>query len=218
MAKRRAELGRSRTIKSLSRKQNKRQVSKKILVVCQGGKTEHGYFIALRNDLKRGGISVNVPEDGHGFNAKGLLKHAKSLAKKEARKGDGFDKIFIVFDRDDDQTFAHTIESVATCTPKDVYVACYSIPCFEYWILLHFEESRRPYHFINGSWSSQLCREIRDNHISQYNKSGVLAYNQTKDRIAEAIERSKRCLTDSHRTGESNPSTTVHLIFEYVNE
>ena len=137
--------------------------------------------------------------------------------KREVKRGDGFDKVFLVFDKDADESFQDTLNNIDCNKPKGVVEGCYSIPCFEYWLLLHFEYSRKPFNFKDGSWSKELCDEI-SKHIPNYNKSGTQAYKKTKAYLDRAVRRSKISLADVDKTGEDNPSTTVYKLFEYILE
>lgn len=215
MAKGDRKLGRARSQSSLKRKAPTRKINKKILIVCQGADTEHHYFNEFRNERRLISTSIEIPTDAHGFSAGGLLKFAEKRIKRESKRGDGFDKVFIVFDRDDDQSFTDTVNKTSA---HKVIDSAYSIPCFEYWLLLHFDKFRAPFEFKDGSWSKELCAELEKRIGTNYKKSGKHAYQATKDLIPDAIENSKWSLRDVEATGEDNPSTMVHELVEYLLE
>lgn len=144
MAKGDRKFGRARSKASLQRKTGTRKVNKKVLIVCQGAETEHQYFSQFRDDLKLVSTFVDIPDDAHGFSAGKMLNYAKRRIKKENKRGDSFDKVFLVFDKDEDDSFYVTLNNIERSQPKNLIEGCYSIPCFEYWLLLHFEYSRKP--------------------------------------------------------------------------
>lgn len=91
-----------------------------------------------------------------------------------------------------------------------------SIPCFEFWLLLHFDYTTRPY---AGSGGRSPCDEViadLKTHLPEYAKSQNDIYVITKEPIDGAIDASKAVLVEAERNETDNPSTRVHELVEYL--
>lgn len=118
-----------------SRKPGNRAAKPTLLIVCEG-ETEWKYFRDIKNRYRASWIR---PE---------LSNHATPLeiidrAKKYQRelKGKGLDvETWVVFDaeREVDESPRHYKEAIQKAQAAGLMVAN-SSPCFEYWILLHFD-------------------------------------------------------------------------------
>jgi len=86
-----------------------------------------------------------------------------------------------------------------------------SWPCFEYWILLHYQYSRSPYYPTRGRSSCDAVgSEIRRKHDRTYNKVQDDIYAVLQPRQAKALEHAANASADAEATGEKNPCTDVH--------
>ena len=106
------------------------------------------------------------------------------------------DEIWCVVDHDDRESGVATFQSRARRAgarprPSRVHVAV-SKPCFEYWLLLHFEFTTKPFEGIPG-WSacSQVTRELK-RHLPDYRKNDPALLGRIADRIPTAISNAKR--------------------------
>jgi hypothetical protein len=128
----------------LAREKNRRASYDKVLIVCEGEKTEPNYFNELIEHYEIN--SANVAIDGScGSSPRSVFKRAEQLYKSEERKGAPFDRVYCVFDKDSHETYEETMQKIATKRPKNIYYTAVSIPSFEYWLLLHFNYTTKPY-------------------------------------------------------------------------
>lgn len=98
------------------------------LVVCEG-ETEVDYFSELARSFR---IHVHICK-GEGTDPKNILSTA---IRKSKENGIRYDKIFCVFDRDNElSVFLDVIE---LCNNKK-FIPIVSNPCFELWPFLHFQ-------------------------------------------------------------------------------
>nr|VFK52399.1 MAG: RloB-like protein [Candidatus Kentron sp. TUN]VFK52912.1 MAG: RloB-like protein [Candidatus Kentron sp. TUN] len=81
----------------------------------------------------------------------------RRVTKEEKGAGDPFDRIYCVFDKDTHDTYQNTLDSIAQATPKGVFFAINSVPCFEYWLLLHFLRTTKAYEPLPGS---SACNQV----------------------------------------------------------
>lgn len=134
----------AKTERDLARKQAKRATYDRVLIVCEGSKTEPNYLRELIDCLELN--TANVEVDGEcGSSPISVVTHSKQRYTEEKRKGDAFDRVFCVFDKDTHTSYESALDETSKAKPKNVYQAINSVPCFEYWLLLHFEFTTKPY-------------------------------------------------------------------------
>jgi len=159
----------ARSEKQLARNKEKRSSYERVLIVCEGKKTEPNYFRELVNCLELN--LANVEVDGKcDSSPSSVVKYAKKMYRQENKTGNGFDKVFCVFDKDMHSTYNSALIKIDKIIPKNVFSAANSVPCFEYWLLLHFEFTTKPF-VANGAKSS--CAKVIDNlkkHLPAYAK------------------------------------------------
>lgn len=174
----------------------------KVLIVCEGAKTEPNYFNGLKKHLRL--KSANVEIVGEGANPATIVKRAKKLDRQEKGKGDPFDKIFCVFDKD---THADYQQALSDCLDKK-YIAVTSVPAFEYWLLLHFRYTTSPYQD-----TAELVRDLRRS-LPYYEKNDVAIFGKLQEKLETGKKNAARSLEAARQADTDNPSTTVHILVE----
>ena len=148
----------------LRRKGPKREPYDRVLIVCEGSKTEPSYFRSLVDRYRLS--TANVEITGSGSDPRALVNKAKSLRDKEKQRGDQYDAVYCVFDRDQHAHFNTASNEALSAKLK----LARSWPCFEFWLLLHFVYSRRPYGPSGNRTAAENCvRELRQ-HLPNYTK------------------------------------------------
>lgn len=105
----------------------------RFLVVCEGERTEPGYFKELVKDKYSEVRSEEIVGEGRSTCA--LVKRAEELRESlERQRQLTFDRVWVVFDKDD---FSDFNEAIALAERKG-YGAAWSNEAFELWYLLHF--------------------------------------------------------------------------------
>lgn len=105
----------------------------RFLVVCEGERTEPNYFRELVKDRYSEVRSEEIIGEGRSTCA--LVKRAADIKDKlEHRRQLPFDRVWVVFDKDDFNDFNEAIE-LAT---KKGFHAAWTNEAFELWYLLHF--------------------------------------------------------------------------------
>ncbi len=185
----------------------------RILIVTEGEKTEPNY---LRELIARERLSsAKIVVSGEcGSDPMGVFRHARDLYKKEEKQGGKFDEVYCVFDRDRHTNFHSAIDAIRRALPRGVFHATYSVPCFEYWILLHFKYSARPYNAPEGSSACEQLMKDFPTELSKYKKGFSGLYGKLIDRTEIAIERAKQRTAEADVSGSENPITWVHILIE----
>ena len=116
------------------RKENVRDKHVRFLIVCEGTKTEPQYFEALVNSYISAVREVTI--EGEGKATVRLVEETLEIKKDLERKNDmEFDRVWVVFDKDDFDDFNEAIEWARVLGFKSAW----SNEAFELWYYLHFE-------------------------------------------------------------------------------
>lgn len=215
----------------------------KILIVCEGERTEPNYFkwwAKQINALKstyvksQGGnhyldIQVDEPPkfviDGTGRNTVSLVEYAIEEAEKAYGKGLDYTSVWCVFDRDSfKENFGPAIELCETHSKIEhtfKMFAAYSNEAFELWYLLHFDYidaaiSRKEYQRM----LTDRIKKLTSNKKFEYAKNDPNMYDILYKQQGTAIHNAKMLLgqyenrKDYH---DHNPCTTVYKLVEELN-
>ena len=187
-----------------ARRRPVREPYKKVLIVCEGKKTEPNYFKGLKDSLRLN--SANVAIVGHGATPSKIVERARQLYQNEKEDGDPYDKVYCVFDRDEHPDYQQSLRMVKR---EGRFEAIISVPCFEYWLLLHFEYTTRPYG--RQSAAHAVVADLK-RHLPNYSKNDERIFEKLRDKV----ETAKKNAAKSLRLGRDNPSTNVHKLVKYL--
>ena len=207
----------SKNTKKLQRRQASRAAYKKILIVCEGEKTEPDYFREARTHYRLGTVDVQVSGDC-GPDPKSIVKFAKQRFREEKNAGDPFDKVYCVFDKDGHATYEYALDALNSTARKDTYFAINSVPCFEYWLLLHFDYSTRPYTNLSGNSPCHQVSKALKKYIPDYQKGQRRIFDCFIDRLDQAMKNAEQALRDSEHNQTDNPSTRVHQLIRVLQD
>ena len=176
----------------------------RLLVLCEGEVTEPNYLRAFRHEHRNQLVEVEVvPKCGVPKTLVEFAAERKRSAEKEARRrGDPYlkyDEIWCVFDVD---IHPNLPEAKNQARDNGLNLAV-SNPCFELWILLHFQDQRA--HEERGRIQS-ACRL----HLPDFVKDA--SYEKLQPNYAEAVRRATALADWQSQQGRpgGNPSTGVH--------
>lgn len=179
------------------------------LIVCEG-ETERVYFEVLRLHLKLTNAEVLIPADPTGTSPRQLV----DFAAKRSKEGGTYDRIFCVFDRDDHGSFSEArarIRELATNTRTPVLIGeAVSVPCWEIWVLLHFQQTDAPF----GDCAA-VIRRIRERHLAHYAKADRRVTAELITNHARAVVHAEWLETRTGRVND-NPSTSVHHLVKHL--
>ena len=116
------------------RKENVREKLVRFLIVCEGTKTEPHYFEALINDYISAVREVKI--DGEGRGTVALVDKTQDIKLElEYKNAMVFDRVWVVFDKDDFEDFNDAINKAK----KLGFQSAWTNEAFELWYYLHFE-------------------------------------------------------------------------------
>lgn len=173
------------------------------------------YFYGLRNHY--GLNTANVEVCGEcGSDPNSVLNFARQRYREERDAGDAFDKVFCVFDKDAHANYDNALKAIAAAQPHDTFVAVNSVPCFEYWLLLHYVYSTRPYSALpDHSAGSQVLAELR-NYLPDYEKGAVDIFAMLFGQLDLAKNNAERSLREAQASGTDNPTTRIHELVGFL--
>lgn len=204
--------------RELRRKQAKLATYDRVLIVCEGEKTERYYFQELCDHYRLNSTNVEISGDC-GSAPINVIERAKALYQAEKRNGIPFDRVYCVFDKDTHSTYKSALEAVTSIKPNATFFATNSVPCFEYWLLLHFVDTTKPFYGTEGAKSAgdQVLDELKK-YIADYAKGDHGHFENLFGQLPQAIQRSRRVLKSANTSGTDNPTTLVHEQVEYLQE
>ncbi|WP_275100174.1 RloB family protein [Sedimenticola hydrogenitrophicus] len=206
---------RKKAEKSLKRSQAKRDAYDRVLIVCEGEKTEPHYLQELIDHLKLN--SANVLVDGRSSSSPDKVwQYAKERYREAERRGDVFDRVYCVIDRDSHTTFDQTLVEIRKSRPNGVFHATPSVPCFEYWVLLHFDYKTAPYTRTGSNSPCDCVIADLKRYMPGYTKGDKGVFYQIMSDTDRAIALSKLTLAEAHKTGTDNPTTLMHELVDYL--
>ncbi|MQY25453.1 RloB family protein [Nocardia aurantia] len=166
-----------------------------ILVVCGGEVTEPAYFHGLRRELRNPAIKSTVTV---------RAEDPKRVVAFAGRQRGDYDRIWCVLDVDQ---FDYS-EAIRMARMSEVDLAV-SNPCFEYWLLLHFENCDAT--LVDFRDAERRLKK----HLPAYDKS-TLRYSDYIGRVADAVRRAKSRSVDEGTEHRTNPSTSVWKLVELM--
>lgn len=203
-----------RNKRRLARKLNQRASYDRILIVSEGSKTEPLYFKEIRAAYRLHTANVEVHPSAIGTSPIQVVEYAKDLfvngdTHKRIQKR-AFEQVYAVFDRDDHQTFHDALQVVESLDGKlrndnkqsISFKAVASVPSFELWLLLHFEEVHAPIH------RDDVMRRLKA-HFPDYEKGAGGTFAFTREHLVLAEERSSRLAARFTAYDEPEPFTAV---------
>ena len=207
----------ARQTKQLARKSSRREGYDRILIVSEGSKTEPLYLNEIRTKFRLSTTNVQVQHSQYGTSPLQVVEYAEHLLKNGDEnkyiEPHAFEQVFVVFDRDDHITYHQALSKAAALNGKlrndlkqPVSVqAIVAVPCFELWLLLHFEDILAP---LQRDVVYQRLRQ----YLPNYDKGQVGYYQQTCNYSSAATQRAEQLaqLTNAHNGVE--PYTNMHRL------
>lgn len=204
----RREMSRSR--RSTHRRPGEREKLPRVLIVTEGSVTEVLYFKDLCADYSLGSVEVDGSSDPQ---PRAVVRYGL----EKFGDGDRYDRLYCVFDRDRREGFDTAIRELREVhneVPRVFWT--FSIPCFEYWILLHYEHTATRYAHPRSP-CSEVTRDVKK-YLDRYDKNMDELYSQTKNRLATAISHAERRWEEARDRdfGDGSPRTKIHLLVKYL--
>jgi hypothetical protein len=183
---------------------------RRVLIVCEDGKSSRYYFESFPVDKQRIEISVL----GTGMNTDSLVEEAVRKTEQAERNGRRYSDVWCVFDRDSFPLGNYT-RAFQLAENKKIK-ATWANEAFELWYLLH-------YCYLDAGISRADYKEKLREKGLDYDKADKAIYEKVKPLQERAIKNAARQEKHWNDSGKvcperENPSTSVHKLVEYLNQ
>lgn len=190
----------------------RRVVGRKIIIACEGKKTEYGYFEEIRKSMRLPTLRIFVVHP----NATDPLSIVQAaIDYRQARKNEkawtAGDSAWAVFDGDEHrlENPANWNDALQLAQSREIHLAI-SNPCFEFWYLLHYREHA-------AHLTRREAHRLLRTHIADYEKANKLWPVPLEPLTAAAIHRAKQLARRVETEGlqlHTNPCTNVSELVE----
>ncbi|MDR1238540.1 MAG: RloB family protein [Treponema sp.] len=193
---------------NLTRSQKTRKL-RRILIVCEGEKTEPNYFRKFPADPK---VYDDFDVRGTGYNTISLVKEAMRIKHIALQERNPYIETWCVFDKDDFPV--ESFENAILLAGKNQIKCAYSIEAFEIWYMLHFNYYDTAFSRIQ--YKEKLSELLKEPYFKNSDKMFLLL-NKRQDK---AIQNAKKlfCKQRFLPLNEQNPVTTVFNLVERLIE
>lgn len=204
-----------RQLRRRTTKEARRASYARILIVTEGSKTEPLYLEEMRAAHQLHSANVEVQSGQLGTAPIQIVRYTRQLFEEgDLYKGirpTTFDQIDAVFDRDDHDSYfnaLHLAQSLDGKLRNDDkspvrFKAIASVPSFELWLLLHYEDVQAPIH--RDAAMGRLKQ-----HMPGYDKGAGSAFATTCDRLETATQRARALAARFNAYTDPEPFTALH--------
>ena len=206
---------------ALRREEQKREPYDLVLIVCEGGKTEPNYLMELRDAFRLSTANIEIVGEACGSSPRNVVDYA--LAECRSRKRQKYNRIFCVFDKDRHPSYKEALAKVrdVKLSKGESIQAITSVPCFEFWLLLHFTYTTRSFGSsgASGSICASVIKELKKkNRLPGYNKGMANLFLPLLEKLPDAIKNARLLAEHGEVSGSDNPSTQMHQLVEYLRD
>ncbi|TEH59571.1 RloB family protein [Pseudomonas aeruginosa] len=184
------------------RKENTKPIKKKVLIVCEGARTEPNYFKSFR-------VYKDCHIVGSGSNTLSVVKEAIRLKKENS-----YSEAWCVFDRDSFP--ASRVKAALNLAERNNIKCAFSNESFELWYVLHFE------YLDTQITRADYCKKLTNLLGKKYEKNNASIYEEILDRQDQALKFAKKLekkiLPNGACPANSYPYTTAYKIVERLNK
>jgi hypothetical protein len=206
--------GQPRDLSNSRKPTGSRSYQKRIVIVVEGTETENLYFEDMKKDFHIPTVKISII-DSDGKTApfqiieRAIMTRENFKTRQEWEEDE--DELWCVFDTEDGSNASGLLEAYSKADREEIKLAV-SNPSFEYWYLLHYEETGRE--FLNADAVISRLRRF----MKEYEKNKSV-YSKIKRYLTVAAlphaQRLRSC-NPSLWSEKGNPSTGVDILVEKI--
>ena len=197
----------------LRRLRGVRDLAKRFLIVCEDAKSAPDYFEALKKHFNLSATSIQVAGSGGNSQPIRVVERAVELKARAAEPDGGtepFDQVWCVIDGD----YGNKINNARAKAKAIGVKLAISTKCFEYWVLLHFEESDTATMDCDA-----VVHSLRAKHLPQYRK-GKCDFGDIVKCVRDACKRAEKLRKPGIDRGDlpevQNPCSEVYKLVNAI--
>lgn len=204
-----------RQLRRQAAKETRRASYARILIVTEGSKTEPLYLEEIRAAHRLHSANVEVQPGQLGTAPIQVVNYARQLFEHghlyKGIRPKSFDQIYVVFDRDQHASYFNALDLAKSLDGRlrndegrpVSFKAIASIPSFELWLLLHYEDVLAPIH------RDEVMARLKQ-HIPGYEKGAGSAFATTCSQVGAATQRAQALATQFNAYTDPEPFTALH--------
>jgi len=210
-----------RQLRRKAAKEAQRASYARILIVTEGSKTEPLYLEEIRVAHQLHSANVEVQPGQLGTAPIQVVRYAQQLFEQgDLYKGirpKSFDQVYAVFDRDDHDSYFNALSLAQSLDGKlrnddrqaVRFQAIASVPSFELWLLLHYEDIQAPID------RDEVMARLKQ-HIPAYDKGAGGAFATTRVQLETAMQRAQALAAKFNAYTDPEPFTALHELVELL--
>lgn len=174
--------------RQLNRRPPTRKVAQKILIACEGSKTEPIYFESIRNVLRLPTLKIIVLRHQSKTDPRSIIERLieERQQMKDNQEWSKDDNAWAVFDGDEhiEKSLDKWNSAISRANKQNINLAITN-PCFELWYLIHFQDN------LSQTTRDKIIK-LLGKHIKNYDKSMCLYPEPLKPLTETAIQRANK--------------------------
>lgn len=205
-------------LRDISRRAAKKRPYESILIVTEG-LTEANYLNEIRTQCRLSSTNIVALPSSDGTEPIQVVDCALQLfLKGSPEKGVNplvFDSVYILFDRDEHRTYHDALAKIKALNGVHQnfegelvsFNAISSVPCFEAWLLMHYQDVNAPLH------RKEALRKLKL-YLPEYEKGSIGNWQATQSRLTDAINRAEHRATITNAYDGEEPYTDMFELVE----
>lgn len=189
-----------------------------VLILCEGDQTEPNYMHGLKRLVYASRLFSVTVRSGRGGSAEAVVAEGAKAKESAKRRGEAYDEVWCLIDVESARERAAFERACSRAANSDISL-CASNPCFEVWLLSHFERTGRS--FIHcDEVREQLSRWWRREFGVDYQKNDTQIHERVRGRIDDAVKNARWVRETHHRIehciADCNSATDVYRLVDHL--
>ena len=207
-------------------KNDKKYIRCRVLIVCEGAKTEPNYFKSFNMMKNSSSLVFEINTTGGGINTIQVVEQAVKIKEAAEKQGNPYDSVWAVFDKD---SFKDSDFDTAILKAEKKGIGCaWSNEAFELWYVYYFDNrctgmSRADYQkVITKRVQERKCCKGKNKYAyakNDPNMRSILSKCRCDERIAIKRAEKQAKTFDNQKFSTHNPCTMVYkLVRQLIGE
>lgn len=205
--------------RGFERRRLPRRVSPRVLIVCEGQKTEFNYFSKLIQSAKLKCAAALIPRQCNGGSALVVVQRAVVIRDQDSdfdrRRGD---VVYCVLDVEShDPAKTASLARALSLAKREKLRLLLSNPSFEVWLLAHAGEFRRSFASPAAlDKEMQRCLGLSKQQLNQNPRQVEPLLQKVEDAVVNARHVREDHFRRERETSKANASTDVYALVSFI--
>lgn len=182
----------------------------RVLILCEDTKSSR-YYLQEAAIYFRSHALVEISHSGK--------NDPLSIVQAAIRRKLQYEVVYCAIDRDSHEKFHEAVHLASTTGGRVRVIASY--PCYEFWLLLHFRYTRRPYVGIGKQSAADLVLKDLKKEVGMHNYekgTSVSPFHLLLEHLPRARDHATRAMAQSIADQSANPSTMLHELIKQLEQ